>query len=247
MRRRDEPEPSIGDVRMNAQILVPDASVGKAEVTLQIHSARVRYMSSYNAYLPAGLPMSLLSGEASLVGDLRFKPNGARGEMLLVADGVRVALGDEELSGNLRADLLVRDGSAQEMRFDISGSSVLLDKFKVIGRVGSVQARDWHGRLQLEDTQVLWRKPMHLDMTAGIRIKDTRPVVALLDNVRGEHSWTDNLLADEDLGGHLKLQLDGERAVLADAFLGSERISIGAKGLADAASREGMLYLRCGI
>ena len=247
MRRRDEPEPSIDQVRMDAKILVSDpfaASGGTSDITLEIHSARVLDMSSYNAYLPAHTPLSLISGEASLVGDFRFTPDSARGELLLLAEGIRVALAEEELSGNLRLDLLIRDGSAQDMRFDVTGSSLVLDGFQVAGEVSSALAPDWRARLQLEETEVLWRKPMHLDMTAGITIKDTRPFMAILDNVRGEHGWIDNLLTVEDLGGHINLTLDGKSAVLSDAMLGSERINVGAKGRADADTREGMVYVR---
>ena len=95
IRRRDEQEPSIGEVRMDAEFLVTDpltASGGTSDVTLQIHSARVRDMSTYNAYLPAHAPLSLISGEASLVGDLRFTPDKARGELLLLAKGIRVGI-----------------------------------------------------------------------------------------------------------------------------------------------------------
>jgi hypothetical protein len=45
MRPHDEPEPSIGEVRMDAEILVADPLAhagGKADVTLEIHPARVR-------------------------------------------------------------------------------------------------------------------------------------------------------------------------------------------------------------
>jgi hypothetical protein len=48
-------------------------------------------MSSYNAYLPAHAPLSLVSGEATLVGDLQLGPKSLRGELLLLAKGVRVA------------------------------------------------------------------------------------------------------------------------------------------------------------
>ena len=211
---------------------------------MKIHSARVRDLSSYNAYLPAHAPLSLISGEASLVGDLRFKPDSAQGELLLVAKGIRMVVDQEELSGDLRVDLLVRDGSAEDMRFDITGSSVVLDNVQLIGKVGSARAPDWHARLQLEETQVLWHKPMHLDMTAGIVVKDTRPFVALLGNMRGEQSWIDNLLMAQDLGGHIKLAIDGKRALLSDAMIGSEQISVGAKGRADTHGREGMVYVR---
>lgn len=247
MRRRDEPEPSIGEVRMDAEILVTDPLAGDggaADVNLKIHSARVRDMSAYNAYLPPHTPFSLHSGDASLVGDLRLKPNSAEGELLLQAGGIRVAMDQEHLSGNLRLDILIRDGLAQDMRFDITGSSIVLDGFQVIGDTASATAPDWHARLQLEETKVLWRKPMHLAMKADLLIKDTRPFVALLDNARGQHSWIDELLTVEDPAGYLRLTVDGESVVVEDAMLVAPEIGIHAKGRSGPAGREAMLLLR---
>jgi hypothetical protein len=82
LHRRGEAEPSIGEVRLDAEVLVTDPFAdhpGAADVALRLHSARVRDMSSYNAYLPAHVPFSLVSGEASLVGDLKLGPDTAKG------------------------------------------------------------------------------------------------------------------------------------------------------------------------
>lgn len=245
MRRRDEPEPSVGDVRMDAEVVVTDPlGAATEDVRLQIHSAAIHDMSTYNAYLPPHLPLAFLSGTASLVGDLHFGPDTAAGELLLRAEAIRAAWQETELSGDLRVGLLIRGGSAEDMRFDITGSSLALDGFRVVGDAGSAQSPDWYARLQLEETEVLWHKPMHLDMTAGITIKDTRPIVALVDNLRGQHSWIEDLLTVDDIGGHLVLTLDGDRVVLSDALVGGDALTVGVKGRADADDREAMVYLR---
>ncbi|NEX18467.1 MAG: hypothetical protein C1943_18165 [Halochromatium sp.] len=247
MRRRDEPEPSIGEVRLDAEILVTDPLAGggdTADLSLKLHSARVHDMSTYNAYLPENAPLSLLSGEASLVGDLRLKPDSAEGQWLLEAEDLQLSLSDSKLSGDLQVEILVRDGSAQDLRFDISGSSLRLDRVQVIGAAGSAQSPDWHARLQLEDTEVLWQKPMHLDMLADITVRDTRPFVALLDNVRGKHDWIGELLTMEDLAGHVQLAIEGETATIEDAMLSAPELGIHAKGRSTASIREAMLLLR---
>lgn len=187
--------------------------------------------------------VALVGGGATLVGDLRLGPQRAQGSFLLLADGVRLALDQIEVTGDLRAEVLVRDGSAADMRFDITGSALSLDRVRVQGPAAAV-APDWHLRLQLEDTEVRWHKPMQLDMTAGITIKDTRPLVALLDDVRGQHSWVDHLLTVEDLGGHLHLTIDGQDAVLQDAMVSSAEMAVHAKGRAAPAGREAMLLVR---
>jgi hypothetical protein len=163
---------------------------------------------------------------------------------VLVADGVRLALDRTELSGDLRVDVLVRDGSAADMRFDITGSKLALDRVRVKGPVVAAAAPDWHLRLQLEDTEVRWHKPMQLKTTAGISIKDTRPFIALLDNERSRHPWIDDLLTVEDLGGHLRLAIDGKDAVLEDAMMSGAEIGVHAKGRAAPAGREAMVLVR---
>jgi hypothetical protein len=201
-------------------------------------------MSTYNAYLPPNAAFSLVSGEANLVGDLHLNPHSAKGQMLLECNDLRVALGDEELSGDLRVQVLIRDGSAQDMRFDITGSAITLDRFRVTGKTASAVAPDWHARLQLEETEVLWHKPMHLDMKAAVTVKDARPFVAMLDNARGEHGWIDNLLTVEGLAGHLRLAVDADSAVIEDAMISSPEIGIHAKGRFAASAREAMLLAR---
>ncbi|WP_373508632.1 hypothetical protein [Thiocapsa sp.] len=247
LRRRDESEPSIGEVRMDAEILMIDSLAhggGSADINLKLHSARVRDMSSYNAYLPANTPLSLVSGEATLAGDLRLKPNRAEGQLLLAGEDIRVRWDRQELSGDLKVELLVRDGSAKDLRFDITGSSVLLEGFRVAGAAGSASAPDWHGRLQLDKTQVRWHKPMHLDMQAYVTVKDTRPFVELLDSVRGKHEWIDNLLTLKNPAGHLRLTVDADTAVIEDAMLGAPQLGIHAKGRSAASDREAMLLVR---
>lgn len=247
IRRKDESEPSIDGVRLDADVVVTDPfaeHAGKVDMALKLHSARVRTMSSYNPYLPAHAPLSLVSGEASLVGDLQLGPKSLRGELLLLAKDVRVALSQAEMTGDIRLDLLIRGDSATDMRFDITGSTLGLKGFKVTGETASALAPDWHADLELQKSKVLWRKPMHLDMNAAITIKDTRPFVALLDNARGEHRWIEDLLLVENLGGHIQLVMDGDSAVLKDATIGSGAVGVQAKGHTDDDRREAMLLVR---
>lgn len=251
MHRTDEDEPSVRDVRLDAEILVPDPftvamdeAAETAEVAIAIHSARVPDMRTYNPYLPEHAGVSILGGEASLVGDLKVTPHSASGQFVVDADDVRLAMAAEELSGGLRLELLIRDGSAEALRFDITGSSLVLDGFRVMGPSASTTDEHWHARLQLEDTEVLWQKPMHLDMQADITVKDTRPFIALLENAREEHGWIDELLRVEDLGGHVALSADGDRVMLRDMALSGAEAGVHAKGRSSSAGREGMLLVR---
>jgi len=132
------------------------------------------------------------------------------------------------------------------MRFDVRGSSLRLDDFKVVGETASHRQPDWHARIQVQEAELRWQKPMQLEMKAGVTVKDSRPFIAIFDNVRGEHGWLSELATVEDLAGHLELTLDAKRALVRDAMLGSDKINIGVKGLADRTGREAMVYARYG-
>lgn len=247
MRRRDESEPSIDGVRLDADILISDPFAGQGrqmDTRLKLHSARVRDMSSYNPYLPSHAPLSLISGEASLVGDMHLSPKTMRGELLLIANDVRMALSEGNLAGDIRLDLLIHGGSASEMRFDITGSTLNLRGFQVTGRTASALAADWRADLELEKSKLLWRKPMHLDMKAAVTLKDTRPFVALLENVSGEQSWIDGFLEVEDLAGYVNLVVNGDNTLLKDAKVSAKDVGVQAKGHADADGRDAMLLIR---
>jgi hypothetical protein len=59
---------------------------------------------------------------------------------------------------------------AGDFRFDITGSSITLENFRVRGAAASAEDARWSVRLQLDDTQVRRHKPMHIDTKAEIVI-----------------------------------------------------------------------------
>jgi hypothetical protein len=226
MHRIDEDEPSVGEVRLDTEILVPDPfaeaiedAAAAAEMSLSLHSARVPDMRTYNPYLPEHAGVSILGGQADLGGELAVRPDSTTGQFVLDAQSIRIAVAEQEFFGDLRVELLIRDGAAEDLRFDITGSSLLLDSVQIAGPKASTTDDSWHARLQLEDTEVLWQKPMHLDMHADISVKDTRPFVAVLDNLREPPGWIDELLTVDNLGGHVLLTMDGDTVLLRDIML----------------------------
>jgi hypothetical protein len=247
LRRLGEERTEVDQIRLEVEALAADITpggIGKTEVNLRIASARIGDVAVFNAYLSADSPVKLVSGEANLIGDLQLAPDTAAGELLLRADEVRVGLDQEELSGDVRLDILIHDGAPEDMRFDISGSQLVLDAFRVAGETASYDRPEWSAHLEIERAELVWKKPLRLEMRALTTIKDNRPFLAVLDNVRGEHGWIDGLLEAEDLAGHVELVLGDEHAVLSDAMIGGAKINVGAKGRTVTNGLEGLVYVR---
>jgi len=245
LKRRDEAQALVDrvDFEVSARARAGTGQAVVTQVDLRIPQARVRDLRGLNAYLPPYAGVAFTAGEANLTADLALKPDDAKGTMLLLAKGLRASAGDQAITGDLRVEIAVNGGQPRQMEFDINGSALVLERVQVAGATAG-QRQDWHARLELEQAGVRWQKPITLDATAGVTLKDARPLVAVVDNLRGQHRWIHKLLDVDDIGGHMRLSVDGSRMLISDAMLGSQAINLGVKGLASAAGREGLIYAR---
>jgi hypothetical protein len=248
LKRRSEEDAVVEQVTLEVSALATDVGlVGAGSVAaldLRIPSARVKDMTVYNQYLPKDSPLQLLGGEADLTADVHLEPESAGGFVKLKTKGLRSRLDDQKVSGELTLEIKLRDGVPSDMDFDISGSSLRLDRVKIVGGQQSFEGPDWSARFDLRKAHVVWKKPMRLEVVAGIRMKDSRPIVAMFANQRGKNRWLDKMLTVEEVRGKAELKVAANRALVPFALVGSDKIDVGAKGLVDGASREGMFYAR---
>ena len=248
LRRRSEDTPMIDRVSLSLTAratglgLRGEREVG--EVRLRIPSARVADMRVYNAYLPAGAPLSLEGGQADLIADIRLEPGSASGFVTLESEGLRARLDEQEVAGRIRLDVRIRDGQPEDMTFDIAGSQLLLDRFRVSGEQGNFDQADWGAGIRLDSAEVQWRRPIRLDMEAGIEMTDSRPIVAMFANQRGEHPFLQKIVTVEDVRGEALLRVVDNEVRLPYALAGSDKITVGAKGLIRGDDREGVFLAR---
>lgn len=248
LKRQGEDKAVVQDVALEISALASGITVdgggSVAGIDLRIPSARVKDMTVYNQYLPKKAPLRLLGGEADLTADVRLEPKSAVGFVKLRTKGLRSRLDEQQVKGELTLDIRLKDGVPSDMQFDISGSSLLLDRFKVAGGQKSFDRSDWNGRFDLRKAQVVWKKPIRLDVEASIRMRDSRPIVAMFANQRGKQSWLDDVLTVEDVRGKAELKIAADRVLVPFALVGSDKIDVGAKALIDGKQREGIFYAR---
>ena len=206
--------------------------------------SRLNSASHTNQFLPEKLPLRLLSGQARLSADIQLEPESAGGYVNLQTDGLQTEVDEQQLSGELTLNVNLRGGIPSKMDFDISGSNVRLDDVRVTGEQANFDQAGWAAGLDLSKGRVVWKKPVRLDLEANIAMHDTRPIVALLANQRGKHGWVEKLLTLEGVQGTARLAASADRVLIPYAFAGSDKIDVGAKGLVDADTREGVFYTR---
>jgi hypothetical protein len=201
-------------------------------------------VTAYNAMLPPNAPFKLLGGQADLTADVRLEPKSAAGFLKFQTRGLRSQLDEQTVAGDLILDVKLEGGVPKDMAFDITGSTLFLEGFRVAGEQQTYSGRDWRADIKLRRGQAVWRKPIKLDLEAEIGMKDSRPIVALMSNQRGKHGWLEKILTVEGIKGSARFKVDDKRALLPYAMVGSDKIDVGAKGLVDAKTREGIFYAR---
>ncbi len=130
------------------------------------------------------------------------------------------------------------------MDFDISGSSVTLDNVRVAGAEASHNDQNWSARFLLKKARAIWKRPINIHLEADFDMTDSKPIVAVIANHRGKHSWLEKALTIDDMNGEAVVNMSKDRIIVPYAFAASDKIDIGAKGVITAETRDGVFYVR---
>jgi hypothetical protein len=89
---------------------------------------------------------------------------------------------------------------------DIAGSPLMLEGCRVRGEQKRFERPGWRAGFDLRKGQVVWVKPLRLDVQTDVEMKDSRPIVTLLANQRGKAGWLEKVLTVEDISGSALLR-----------------------------------------
>jgi hypothetical protein len=162
----------------------------------------------------------------------------------LNAPSLTIRLDTQELSGDLGLDVTLAGGRPEDMAFDISGSTLRLDNFRVSGDAASREGAAWNATVRLARADTVWRPPVQVSADADLVMKDSSPIVAMLSNYRGKHGWIEQLLTVGRIEGEARLRMRHDQIVFPYAFADSDEIAIGAKGVIDGQRRDGVILAR---
>lgn len=238
----------VRNVDMSLRALIEDMSFEdenkQFELEFKIPAARVDDMSTFNHYMPPDSPFAFSKGTADLSVDLLLKHDDADGYVKLNAGNIEALVGEQSISADLWANILLVGGEPAEMAFDISGSEISLDNVRVMGDNESFNQRNWSAVLRLAQATTTWERPIALKAEADLSMTDSRPIVAIIGNENDSPQWVKNMLTVEDIQGTVNLDVADNLVVIPYAFLDSDNIDFGAKGVIDKGFNNGVIYAR---
>jgi hypothetical protein len=214
------------------------------ELAIKIPEAITTDMSVFNYYFPPSSPFRFASGSAVLTADIQLKQDDASGWLKLKANEMQARINDQSIQTDFRADISLVDGVPDERTFDIAGTEFRFDNVRIKGENESFNQKNWATTITLTHGEMVFTAPLMLKTEAEISMTDSRPIVAMLGNQKDRPKWIKNMLTVEDLKGTVKFDMSDGGILIPRAFVNSEKLDFGAKGIIEKGLNNGVIYAR---
>jgi hypothetical protein len=233
--------------------------VDDLRVRLDLPGAEVTDLAFYNAYLPAGSGVEVLSGAGRLRFGLEMETahQSGRGDVVLTSKAVRVRFQDVELAGalDLRARLASSDLASR--RFALDGTRLSLDRVAVreLGPEGEpagsasssfVVPPGWWARLELSRGTVELAKPLELASAFRADMKDSGLLLSLFARKRRYLGWFQKVLDIEGVTARGNLRFADGAIVIDPLHAAGGPIELRSRLRLARGHRRGVLLVRYG-
>jgi translocation and assembly module TamB len=222
--------------------------VSDLRARVDLKSGEVPDLTAYNAFLPAGAGVSILSGAGTVRLGLSLdaaKQTG-EGEAVLPSDAAGLRFQDLTVNGRLGLHGRLASVDLESRRFGLAGSTLTLDgvTYASSGEEGGKEEPPWWAHLEVTDGSMVWKRPPVLDGTVRIKMKSADPILALFAQKRRYVGWFQDLVSIEDITAGGKLRLDGDVLEVAPLQVLGNRFDLRSRLRFSRAGAQGDLYVR---
>ncbi|MCW8984315.1 MAG: hypothetical protein OQK55_03155 [Thermoanaerobaculales bacterium] len=171
------------NARWNGFSLAERVPASHAEVVLP--RTLIHDVSAFNDLIPGESTLSLQSGTGDVEARLEVNDRIAVGTLDLVAEEIVLKTKDVPLYGDLEVHAKLNEGNLPAKEFNLSGTTILLDNIvdEALSERKQEKLEAWFCDVELEEGTVTFGKPMAAHGRLGLKMRDSRPVVAMLKDL----------------------------------------------------------------
>jgi hypothetical protein len=227
--------------------------VSDLQATIDLPDGQIPDLTAYNAYLPPGTGVSILSGTGRL--RLRFGLNAVgqtgEGEILLTSDTARVRFQDVELAGNLILRARLTSQSLKTRTFRIDGTRLDFDRvtYREVGADSGPEAPEgpgWWAHLQLTDGTMTWRRPLTLQSNLVVEMKSSGLLLSVFARKKNFLHWFHRLLSIEGVRAEGTVRCGDGAIEISPLRVTGGRFDLRSRLRFSRESKQGDLFLRWG-
>ena len=197
--------------------------------------------------LPVNLGFAVTSGTGTLSARLAVDADRqASGQMDLTTQQLRL----EARGVPMRADLGVRTtltrGDLQARRFEIAEATITVDNAmnEALEKKKQEKRGPWWCSLKLTQGTLTFGRPMTASGTMAVKMRDVRPVVAVINEFSKPPKWMSLLPDVKNIDGSMVIDADGTTTLVKDADITGESLQmLGSLRLAEKKAN-GRIYVK---
>jgi hypothetical protein len=202
--------------------------VPASHVEVVLPPAQIHDVSTFDGLFPAESTLSLQSGTGEVEARLEVKDRIAVGTLDLVAKEIVMKARDVPLHGDLEVHANLAEGNLPAKEFNLSGTTIRLDN--MVGEDLSVRKQEkldaWYCGVELQEGQVTFGKPMSAEGRVGLRMYDTRPIVAMLKNLETGPKWLSVMPNVKDIDGTMGVNFGKGQMAVDDLALTGKKLEV---------------------
>ncbi len=231
-------DPEDGSVDIAGSGLAMDAewsglslagTVPASWVEVVVPPTQILDITTFGSLIPPESTLSIESGTGELEARLEVdEERVAAGRLDLTADDIVMRNRDTPFFADLEVHATLAEGDLQAKRFDLSGTTIRLDDIvdRELSEKKQKKLEPWFCDVELERGVVVFGKPMTTEGRVGVKMHDTRPVVALLRDFTGKLKWLSLMPNVKGVDGTMELDFDHGSMLVEDLVLTGEGLEV---------------------
>jgi hypothetical protein len=232
--------------------LVRDPSLAEifppAETTFEIPEIIIGDVTIFNKDLPDYPSTELLTGSATARMYFKLYPDDrAEGEVDLTGETISFRALEEVFQGDLGLRVRFHSENILGDRFNLAGTNFRVDKILVPGLKES-KGNGWWSEIRVDNGDIDMATDGVIDASIGVDMRDTRPVMALLNPPPGESKgWRRMVPTIKEVSGEVDVTLGPGVTDLRRVEVDGKHTRVRAKMRVDDEGPEGIVYVKWGM
>ena len=210
-------------------------------ISLDLKNAHVADITRFP--IPAVEDFTLDSGEVLVeTHAVLTRDNGGEASIDIHGQGIDASYGEVAIKGDLSLDLNVTADDVRDRWFDFTDSGLKIDRVTI--EDGKKTDRNWYFHLDMTEGWLQLKDPGEIVCSAEIKMKDTRPLIALLGQEKKIFNKLKGILNFKDLEGEADIEIAAKSMEIENFDLDSEGLKLRANLQIRDKKSSGILYTK---
>ena len=210
-------------------------------ISLDLTNAHVADVTRFP--IPAVDDFTLDSGEVLVdTHAVLTRENGGEATIDVHGKGIDASYGEVAIKGDLSLDLNVATNDVRDRRFDFTDSGLKIDMVTI--EDGKKTDTNWYFHLDMSEGWLHLKDPGEIVCSAEIRMKDTRPLIAILGQEKKIFKRLKGILDFEDLEAEADIEIAANAMEIENFDIDSEGLKLKANLQVRDKKSSGIVYTK---